>query len=110
MLIMKEKIKLSLRKIRKKIVEYIATNRLFISYVIISLLGLALIRNFTIGNMFSFKTFIVDVAIVIMIGSLGYLIKPQNQFRYFFILIIIFCFPRGTCDRRANRNCDGFHF
>ncbi len=87
---MKEKIKLSFRKIRKKIVEYIATNRLFISYVIISLLGLALIRNFTIGNMFSFKTFIVDVAIVIMIGSLGYLIKPQNQFRYFFILIIIF--------------------
>ncbi len=87
---MKEKIKLAFRKSRKKIVEYIATNRLFLSYVVISLLGLVLIRNFTIGNMFSYKTFIVDLALVLIIGSLGYLLKPKNQYRYFLILIIIF--------------------
>ncbi len=87
---MKERIKLTLRKIRKNIIEYIATNRLFIAYVIISMIGLLLLRNFTIGNMFSFKTLIVDLALVIIIGSFGYLVKPKNQFKYFFTVILIF--------------------
>lgn len=87
---MKEKIKLILRKIRKKIVEYIATNRLFLSYVIIALIGLVLVRNFTIGNASSFKPFIVDVALVFMLGCIGYLIKPKHQYFYFLTLIIIF--------------------
>lgn len=86
---MKEKIKLTLRKIRKNIIEYIATNRLFLSYVIISLIGLILIRTFTIGNPLSLKTFIVDLALILIIGSFGYLVKPRNQFRYFFIIIVI---------------------
>ena len=87
---MKEKIKLSLRKIRKSIIEYIATNRLFLSFVLISLIGLVLIRAFTIGNPFSFETFIVDLALVLIIGSFGYLVKPKNQYRYFMIVLIIF--------------------
>ena len=48
---MKEKIKLFFRKIRKNVIEYIATNRLFLTYVIIAMAGLMLARNFTIGNM-----------------------------------------------------------
>ncbi len=87
---MKEKIKLTLRKLRKNIVEYIATNRLFLTYVIISLLGLLLVRHFTIGNMSSFQTFIVDLALVLIIGSFCYLVKPKNQYRYLLIVIIIF--------------------
>lgn len=87
---MKNKIKLTLRKTRKSIIEYIATNRLFLTYIIISILGLLLVRNFTIGNMFSFETFIVDLAIVLIIGSFGYLVKPKNQYRYFFIILLIF--------------------
>ena len=87
---MKEKIVKTLKKIRKSIVEYIITNRLFLSYVIISLISLLLIRNFTIDNMNSFKAFISDVALVIVIGSFGYLFKPKNQYRYFLTLIIIF--------------------
>lgn len=87
---MKEKVKTIFRKIRKSIVEYVATNRLFITYLIISMLGLMLIRNFTVGNMFSLKTFIVDLALVLILGSFGYLAKPKNQFKYFFIVIIFF--------------------
>ena len=87
---MKEKIKLLLRKFRKSIIEYIATNRLFLSFVLISLIGLVLIRAFTIGNPFSFETFIVDLALVLIIGSFGYLVKPKNQYRYFMIVLIIF--------------------
>jgi len=87
---MKNKIKLTLRKTRKSIIEYIATNRLFLTYVLISTLGLLLVRNFTIDNMFSFETFIVDLAIVLIIGSFGYLVKPKNQYRYFFIVLITY--------------------
>jgi len=85
-----DKLKLILRKTRKSVIEYIATNRLFLTYLIISIIGLLLVRNFTIGNMFSFETFIVDLAIVLIIGSIGYLVKPKNQYRYFFIVLVIF--------------------
>lgn len=85
-----DKLKLILRKTRKSVIEYIATNRLFLTYLIISVVGLLLVRNFTIGNMFSFETFIVDLAIVLIVGSIGYLVKPKNQYRYFFIVLIIF--------------------
>ena len=87
---MKEKIKLTLRKTRKNIIEYIATNRLFLSYVLISILGLLLIRNFTIGNIDEIKVFSIDIAMILIIGSFGYLFKPKNQFKYYFILITIF--------------------
>ena len=87
---MKEKIKLFFRKLRKNIIEYIATNRLFLTYVIISMVGLMLVRNFTIGNMWDFPAFISDLALVLMIGALGYLVKPRNQYRYFMIVLIIF--------------------
>ena len=55
---MKEKIKLFFRKLRKNVIEYIATNRLFLTYVIIAMAGLMLARNFTIGNMWDFPAFI----------------------------------------------------
>ncbi len=84
------KIKMFFRKIRKNIVEYITTNRLFISYVIIALIGLVLVRHFTINNALNFQTFIVDLALVLIIGSLGYLVKPKKQFNFFFIVLIIF--------------------
>ena len=87
---MKEKIKLFFRKLRKNVIEYIATNRLFLTYVIIAMAGLMLARNFTIGNMWDFPAFISDLALVLMIGALGYLVKPRNQYRYFMIILIIF--------------------
>ena len=87
---MKKKIKLFFRKLRRNIIEYIATNRLFITYVIIAMAGLMLVRNFTIDNMWSFEAFISDLALVLLIGSFGYLVKPKNQYRYFMIVLIVF--------------------
>lgn len=96
---MKEKAKVSinkltlmLRKLRKSIIEYITTNRLFIAYVILSLIGVVLIRALTIGtkNLFRFETFFVDLALIVIIGSFSYLVKPKNRFKYFFSIIIIF--------------------
>ena len=87
---MKEKPKAVLKKIRKNIVEYIITNRLFISYVILSLIGTVLVRNFTISKLWTIKPLIVDLAWILIIGALGYFVKPKNQFKYFFIWLIIF--------------------
>ncbi len=87
---MKKKILNCLRTIRKNVVEYIITNRLFISYVIFALIGTMLVRKFTIGTFFSFKPFITDLGIVLIVGGLGYFIKPKNQFKYYFIWLIIF--------------------
>ena len=87
---MKEKIKKTYRTIRKSIVEYTITNRLFISYVILALLGTMFLRYFTLGDFFYFKSFITDLAVILIIGGLGYFVKPKNQFKYYFIWLIIF--------------------
>ena len=87
---MKDKIILFFRRIRKNVILYIATNRLFLTYVILAMLGLMLVRGLTIEDMWSFKPFITDLAMVLIIGSLGYLVKPKNQYRYFMIVLIVF--------------------
>lgn len=87
---MKNKIYDCLSIIRKNIVEYIITNRLFISYVILSVLGTMLVRKWTLGSFFSLKPFITDLGIILVIGGLGYFVKPKNQFKYYFIWLIIF--------------------
>lgn len=46
------------KNFRKNIVEYIITNRLFISYVILSLIAMICLRKFTIDSAFKFKPLI----------------------------------------------------
>ena len=65
---MKKKLIDILKKLRKYIALYLTTNRLFISYVVLSLIGTILLRNFTIGNTFNFKPFIADLAAIFLIG------------------------------------------
>ena len=78
------------KKIKKSLIEYILTNRLFISYVIVSMLCAFLARSNTIGTGKSIFPFITDLGIIILIGSIGYLFKPKNQYKYFFTWIIIY--------------------
>ena len=78
------------KKIKKSLIEYILTNRLFISYVLVSMLCAFLARSNTIGTGKSIFPFITDLGIIILIGSIGYLFKPKNQYKYFFTWIIIY--------------------
>jgi len=73
---------------------YLKTNILFVSYVVLSLLNSTLLRFFTVGNYFAIKPILADLAIILLVGSLGYFIKPKNQFKYFFTWNIIFT---ATC-------------
>lgn len=87
---MKNKIVNILNKVRKCIALYLTTNRLFISYLFLSIIGTILLRNFTIGNTFGFKPFIADLAAILLIGSFSYIIKPEKRYKYFFICMIVF--------------------
>lgn len=83
------KIEKIFKKTRRKFTEYISTNRLFLSFVFLLIIETALVRYFTIGNIWSIKPFIMDLALILIIGSLGYLFKPKRQFSYFFTALVI---------------------
>lgn len=87
---MKEKTKNFFSKCKKNTVEYIISNRLFLSYVFLSILCVLLVRRFTLNNALAFKPFISDLGIILIIGGLGYLIKPRNQFKYYFFWVLIY--------------------
>lgn len=82
--------KKKINKIKENIIKYVITNRLFLSYVILSLLSAILVRKFTVGGTGSFAPFITDLGEILLFGSLGYLVKPKNQFKYYFIWLFIF--------------------
>ena len=86
---MKTKVVSMLKKIRKSIAHYLSTNRLFLSFIILSLIQTVLLRNFTLKNVFDYKPFICDLALLILIGAFGYFIKPKKQFNYYFIWMIL---------------------
>ena len=67
---MNDNMKNTFKNFRKNIVEYIITNRLFISYVILSLIATICLRKFTIDSAFKFKPLITDLGFILLIGSL----------------------------------------
>lgn len=78
------------KKLIINIKKYLSTNKLFLSYVILSIISCTLLRAFTIGSALSYKPFVVDLAIILVAGAFGYLVKPEKQFIYFFISLIIY--------------------
>ncbi len=79
------------KKVKKSLIEYIISNRLFLSYVLMSILSTTVARSNTIGIGKSLFPFITDIGLILLIGSFGYFIKPQKQYKYFFIWMCIFC-------------------
>ena len=86
---MKGKVSRFFKNIRKKFSKYLATNRLYIIFVVFCMIETMLLRRFTIGHPFSIKPLICDLALIMIIGAFGYFIKPKKQFRYFFIWMAI---------------------
>ena len=70
--------------------KYLSTNKLFLSYVVLSIISCTLLRAFTIGGTFSYKPFAVDLAVILVVGAFGYLIKPEKQFIYFLTSLILY--------------------
>lgn len=70
--------------------KYAKTNILFFTFVITSLINATLLRAVTVKNTFDMSPILADLAVILLIGSFGYLFKPKNQFRYFITFSIIF--------------------
>ena len=77
-------------KIRRKVVNYFLTNKLFISYVLLALIGTILARGFSFGHMFYLKAHVTDLAMILILGSFAYFMKPKNRFKYLLFWLIIF--------------------
>lgn len=71
------------------LVLYIKTNVLFITYVLINLINSWLLRIVTMGNLFSFKGMVSDLAFILVVGSFAYLLKPKKQIRVLMPLTIV---------------------
>lgn len=94
-----KKFKDKLLKIYKRIKlfskAYLKTNVLFISFVFLSLFNATVLRFYTVEKFWNIKPVLADLAVILLIGSLGYFIKPKKQFRYFAgcaIVLTTICF------------------
>ncbi len=75
---------------KKKIIDFIKYNRQFCSYVVLSLVCTTLIRYNTLGGIFDFQPFFLDLGMILVLGSFGFFRKPQKQFIYYLILMLFF--------------------
>lgn len=71
------------------VITYIKTNVLFITYVLINLINSWLLRIVTMGNLFSFKGIVSDLAFILVTGAFAYLLKPKKQIRVLMPLTIV---------------------
>lgn len=85
-----EAMKEQLKKIIFYAKRYLKTNVLFMTFVITSLINASLLRFLTVKNYTDLRPMIADLAVVLIIGALGYFFKPKNQFKYYFTWSIIF--------------------
>ncbi len=79
-----------IKKAYKRLIEYIITNRLFLSYVVLSFIATLITRGLTIEKVSNVYASITDLGIIILIGAFGYFIKPNKQFRYYFLWLCFF--------------------
>ena len=71
--------------------EYIKNNQLFLIYVITCLINATMLRFFCIhsmANYLSIKAIMGDLAVIVILGSFGYLCHPKNRFTYYLIMDI----------------------
>lgn len=82
-------LKISLKIKAVSIIDFIKTNILFISYVLINLINSWLLRIVTMGDIISIKAIISDLAFIVIVGALAFLLKPKKQIKVFYIITFI---------------------
>ena len=90
-----ESLKNNLKRIKEEhlIREYIKNNVLFLTFVITCVINSTMLRLFCINsaeNYLAVAPILADLAIVTIVGGLGYLLKPKNRFGYYLGFSIFF--------------------
>ncbi len=76
----------------KLIIKFIKENNLFLIFVGTGILNEVLLRVNTIGGIsqvFSFRPIFADLTLLIIIGSIGFLIKERNRINYYLPVSIV---------------------
>lgn len=81
--------KRKLEHITDLFVGFIKTNILPVFFFFGGVLNSILLRYLTIGNIFSPRPLVADIAFVFFITAFIYLFKNKNQFKYIFIISIV---------------------
>lgn len=80
-----------IKKIYLSIIDYLISNRLFLSYVLLAFSSTLIVRYATIGDVFMVVSMLIDLGVILILGSFAYILKPQNQFKYLYcVLFFIF--------------------
>ena len=77
-------------KLKNSINNFIKNNKLFLVYVISSLILGLLLRILTTGGHIYFKASVSDLIVILLVGNFGFLLKPKSRYNYYFIWIIFF--------------------
>lgn len=86
---MKDKIIKYIKKNKKDFITFAMTNRLFMSFIALSIIETSLLGICTLGfGTWGFQAFFFDLAVIVLIGSIGYLFKPHRQYIYFQTMLI----------------------
>jgi phosphoglycerol transferase MdoB-like AlkP superfamily enzyme len=80
-----------LKKSYDRICSYVYSNRLFLSYFLLAIFALFLVKYNTVGVDFLIRSAIVDIGLVLIIGSFCYILKPKNQIKYLMIILAFIC-------------------
>ena len=87
---MKKRISAFIKKNRKRVISYFVTNKLFIIFVLLSMIETVILRANTIKNVLDYRPFICDLALIIIVGSFAFLIKPNKRYKYYRNWLILF--------------------
>ncbi|MDD2505570.1 MAG: LTA synthase family protein [Bacilli bacterium] len=71
-------------------INFIKYNRQFCSYVVLSLLCCILLRYYTLGGINNLQPLFIDLGFILTFGSFGFFYKPQKQFTFYLILMLIY--------------------
>ena len=72
--------------------NYFKNNALFVAFLIVNLLNATLLRFLTMGitENLTIRPVMADLAVLIIVGSFGYLFKPKNRFTYYMVFTTLF--------------------
>ena len=92
---LKKSLKKNLKKVKEEhlIREYAKNNVLFLVFIFTGVLNSTMLRFFCINsteNYLAIAPILADLAILIIVGGLGYLLKPKNRFGYYLGFSIFF--------------------
>lgn len=77
---------------KKNLSEFCRNNIIFLVYLFACVFNSALLRIFTVHEYFNIKPILSDVAITLIMGSFGFLMKPKKRIIYYGILTVLSVF------------------